>query len=785
MSENSEVVYKSGCLNCQGGCGILVTVKDGKVVRLAGDPDSPNNEGKLCPKGWAGIDLLYHPDRLKYPLKRIGRRGQGKWERISWDRALGEIAEKLMAIREEFGPEAVAVGDGTKLDEVAWIADLFAFHFGTPNNFGSGRAQCFRPRRVAGVWTYGSYFTPEYANRPACMLFWGDQPDVSNHNTILGRHVIKALKHHPKIIVVDPRKTYLAKRAEVWLPLRPGTDCAVALGMLNVIVKENRFDREFVEKWSNGPFLIRQDSGELLTDASGAFLVWDAATGSALPADTPGVSARLTGAFEVNGIRCKTVWTQFEERLEDYPPEKVADIAWVDPDTIRRAARLYADSSPACMGWGVGVDQCVSTHQSVRALCILVSITGNLDVPGGNINPIPKHKGVVTEIKNYADKQPAAFFEKQLGGDKYKLLAGPHSRLTAHYPTILNAILDGEPYPVKAWINVGANPLVGWANSHRVFEALKAVDLSVVCELFMTPTAQMADYVLPGATYFEKSRLVDTDCVNPFGNVATQKVVEPLGESRDEFDIFGDLLRRCGLDKDWHWNSVDDFLDQRLRACGLTWEAVKAAGGVWDEVQYRKYETDYYRPGGGFKTPTGKVEIFSTYWRKLGYDPLPIYFEPPESPISTPELAETYPFVITTGGKLPFFFHTQHRQIGRLRKHHPYPRVQIHPDAAVDLGISDGDWVWVESPRGRCLQKAQFFEDMHPGVIHAEHGWWYPEASTQGSDLEAVLRANVNYLTSDETRFIDRGFGGNTLRGFLARVYRAERGTRTPEGSIG
>lgn len=774
MGSDQSVIKKSGCMMCHGGCGILVHIVDGKAVKLEGDSNCPNNEGELCPKGRAGLDLLYHPDRLLYPLKRSGERGEGKWKRISWDQALREIADKLIAIRERYGPWALAAGDGTKIDEVAWIADLFTLHFGSPNNFGSGRAQCFRPRRVASVWTSGGYFTPDYLNHPKGIVLWGDQPNITNHNTLLGLKVIKALKNQPKLVVVDPRRTSFARRADIWLRLRPGTDAAVALAWLNVILKEGLYDHRFVEDWTNGPFLVRTDTGELLTDGGGAYFAWDTSSGRACRMDNLGGKPALTGTYEINGTTCKPAWQLLMERVEEYSPERVAEIAWVEPEDIRKAARLYAMTKPSCIGWGVAIDQAVSTHQTVRAICILEAITGNLDIPGGNINPIPRHHGCSTAIKRYADSLPAELFEKQLGGDRYKLLAGPSGKLTAHYPSILRAIIEEKPYPVKAWFNIGCNPIVGWANSKKVYQALKKVELSVVCELFMTPTAQLADYILPASTYLEKNRLIDHEEINPIGHIVTQKVVEPLGEARDEFEIFGDLLRLCGLDKDWPWHKVEEFYEEHLRETGLTWKEVVEAGGVWDEVRYKKYETDYYRKGGGFKTPTGKVELYSTHWHHLGYDPLPVYFEPPESPYSEPKLSKSYPFVITTGAKILWFFHSQHRQIERLRKHHPFPFVQIHPAAANRLGLREGDWVWIESPRGRCKQRVKLFDGMDERVIHAEHGWWYPEQEGAEPNLYGVFESNINCLTSDEPPFLDIGFGGCNLRGFLAKVYKVD-----------
>jgi anaerobic selenocysteine-containing dehydrogenase len=587
--------------------------------------------------------------------------------------------------------------------------------------------------------------------------------------------VMKALKGKPKLVVVDPRRTRLAAKADVWLRVRPGTDAAVALAWLHVIIEEELFDRDFVERWTNASFLVRSDNGLLLTDAAGSYMVWDTSANRPMAAETPGIRPGLTGAHDVNGIACKTAWQLLTDRTRDYSPERVAGIAWVDAEEIRKAARIYATVKPACIGWGVGIDQAISTHQNARAICILQSITGNLDIPGGNINPIPPYQGCSAVIRQSVDRLPPEVLEKQLGGDKYKLLAGPTGKLTAHYPSILRAILEEKPYPVKAWFNIGCNPIVGWSNSKKVYEALKKVDLSAVFDLFMTPTAQLADYVLPAASYLEKDRLMDAGGLNPLGCVMTQKVVQPVGEARDDFEICGDILRRCGLAKDWPWHHVEEFYEERLQESGLTWKEVVEAGSICGEIRYKKYETDHYRKGGGFRTPTGKVEIYSTYWHKLGYDPLPTYFEPPESPYSTPEVAKEFPLVITTGGRVPWLFLTQNFQISRLRKRHPAPRLQIHPATGARLGLVEGDWAWIESPRGKCMEKVELFDGIDPRVIHAEYGWWYPEQEGTEPNLYGIFESNVNFLTPDEPPFLDIGFGGCNLRGFLAKVYKANR----------
>ena len=213
---------------------------------------------------------------------------------------------------------------------------------------------------------------------------------------------------------------------------------------------------------------------------------------------------------------------------------------------------------------------------------------------------------------------------------------------------------------------------------------------------------------------------------------------------------------------------------------GLTWREAVEAGGAFDRIAYRKHETSHYRKEGGFPTATGRAEIYSTVWRRNGYDPLPSYTELPESPYSDPELMKEYPFVVITGGRLPNYFHSQHRQVATLRRLHPEPQTQIHPEAAARLGIKKGDWVCVESPRGRCVQRARLFSGMDPRLLHVEHGWWFPEEEGGTPHLYGVFRSNANTLTPNADPFLDPAFGGYTLRGFAAKAYKVteEQATR-------
>ena len=226
------------------------------------------------------------------------------------------------------------------------------------------------------------------------------------------------------------------------------------------------------------------------------------------------------------------------------------------------------------------------------------------------------------------------------------------------------------------------------------------------------------------------------------------------------------------MDRDWPWRTVVEFYEERLAPTGLRWADVTRQGGLRDQLVYGKHETDFFRPGGGFPTQTGRAEIYCTYWQERGYDPLPFFIEPPETPYSAPEVAKEYPLTVITGARTPYYFHTQQHQVSSLRRLHPDPVTQIHPEAAAALGIAGCDWICIESPRGRCVQRARLFDGVDPRVISVEHGWWYPEEEGALPHLSGLFRSNDNNLTPNKDPFLDRGFGGYTLRGFQGKVYK-------------
>jgi anaerobic selenocysteine-containing dehydrogenase len=705
-AQRQRVTLKSVCRSCHGGCGVLLHVEDGVLVKVAGDRESPLNHGRLCPIGTATLDLVYHPDRLKYPMRRLGERGSGQWRRISWDEALDEISARLLAIRERYGPEAIALGTGTGRHHIRWVS-RFGHALGTPNWCEPGFAQCFHPRVNTSILTFGDLPVCDYTGDvpPRCILFWGHNPLNSGPDGETRFSVREALAHNPDVIVIDPRQTELAKRAKVWLRVRPGADDALALAVLNVIIGERRYDEPFVQAWTHG--------------------------------------------FEA-----------LAERVKPHTPEWAEPITWVPADQIRAAARLFADTKPAMLEWGCALEHTPKCIQTVRAVSMLPALTGNIDVPGAWVFGMHGLGRFPSLIENLTPEANA----KRLGADRFKLLGGEGADLpAAHIPTLLQAMREGKPYPVKAFLIFGGNALTTYANASQVYDSLLKLDFMVNADLFMTPTAELADIVLPAASWPELNQLAGLPTIAANVVLAQQKAVR-IGECRSDEEIFVELARRMKLPVGTE--AVEDVLDAQLAAggLGLTFDELKQRGFVKVPFKYRKFEP------GGFKTPTGKIELYSTRLEQMGYSPLPYYEEAPETPVSAPEVAEDFPLVLTTGGRIPFFFNSEHRQIAKLRKACPDPLAEIHPETAARHGIADGDWMWIETRRGRMRQRAKLTAGIDPRVVSAQHGWWFPnEAAPQ----YGVWRSNVNLLTDNQPPY-DPAMGTYQLRALLCRVARVE-----------
>ncbi|MDH4292105.1 MAG: molybdopterin-dependent oxidoreductase, partial [Dehalococcoidia bacterium] len=523
MDINSEEqVVRSNCRGCHGGCGVLVHVRDGVITKLEGDPDFPTNHGSMCSKGLAFKQLVYHPDRLKYPMKRAGKRGEGKWERITWDEALDTISGRLLQVKRDYGAESIALGQGTSREGESFLA-RFANLTGTPNIFAAGHF-CYLSRVGASLITCGNLPLVDYDGNPKCVMVWASNIMWTNPDEYTGENLARVLAQGAKLIVVDPRLTYQASRAHIWLKLRPGTDAALALGMANVIISERLYDQEFVQNYVHG-------------------------------------------------------WDKFVERVREYPLDKVEEITWVPAEQIREAARLFAQTKPATIQWGVPIEQGINCIDADRLLIDLVAITGNLDVPGGAALFRPP-KGQTISQFTYHRNLPPEQKAKYLGGEKYKLAS-----MIGLVPEkmVWDAILTGEPYPIKAIMIHGSNPVVTRANAREAYRALSQVEFLEVGDFFLTPTAELADIVLPVSTWLE------ADYTGGFffrhGFLFPRRKIVQIGECKSDFEIFNALGRRMGQEE-WGADYLED-LDTILSPSGRKWADVRDVPYLRGEVEYR------------------------------------------------------------------------------------------------------------------------------------------------------------------------------------------------------
>jgi anaerobic selenocysteine-containing dehydrogenase len=691
-------VVKSHCRMCHGGCGVLVYTRAGKAVKISGDPDCPINHGTLCSKGMASLQLAYHPDRLTHPVKRVGPKGGGRWKRISWGEALDAIADRILTYKNDFGAESIVMGYGTGRENEAVIY-RFANLLGTPNVLTAGHF-CYGPRIATGIITCGSNPVVDYENHPKCVMVWGNNLVISNPDEYKGEPFSVNLDRGAALIVVDPRLTRLAARADIWLQLRPGTDTALALGMLNVIIHEDLYDSDFVANHAYG-------------------------------------------------------WEAFVERVRQYDLETVAKITWVPADKIAAAARMYATLKPAGIQWGVAIEQQINCADNDRVLLALMGITGNIDRPGGQVLfRTPK----INNVGRFGAHHllPKAQAQKRLGGARFRL-AGHFGIINPK--CVWDAVLTEKPYPVKMLFFISSNPLLTRANAREVYRALETVDFMAVADFFLTPTAELADIVLPAATWLEMDYI--GDFWKRHGYLLPRRKVIQVGECRSDHEMLNDLAHRVGQGEHW-WETFEGGLDYILEPMGITWQAFKQMDDLRGEVAYFKYKKR------GFSTPTGKFELYSTRLEKWGYDPLPQFREAPESPSSTPELTDAYPYILITGRRLPGFFHSENRQLPWMRELHHDPVVEIHPQTARKNGIAAGDWVVIESPRGRIRQRAKLFEGLHPRVVSAEHGWWFPEKDDPG---HGWAESNINMLTDNAYGSCDPAMGATHVRTLLCNIY--------------
>ena len=647
---------KTICGFCHTACGMIVNIENGRIKSLRGNPEHPANRGILCPKGAASIDFVYSKDRLTHPLRRT----RGGFEKITWEEALDMAADRLGELREKSGPGALIRFAGSPVSYDSRDGFLqFMASYGSPNFAGAGHL-CNVPRNIAMRSVFGGVPEPDYFDT-RLIIFWGANPMCStrygNYATEgeLGdfRSIIReARKKNVKVITIDPVFSETAKLSDIWIPLEPGSDASLALAMIHVIIKEKIYHEEFVKTW--------------------------------------------TADFE-----------KLEYHVEGFTPEWAEGITGVSAATIRDVAREYALAGPATIRDGNGLDMNTNGVQTVRAVTFLIAITGNYDVPGGNV--------VFPWVRQsfLPDTKKVKFQEKRIGQDRFPLFP----EIPA--PALIDALLDQER--PRGMIVTHSNPLLILGDTNKVKNAFEKLKFLLVYDVFPTATARMADLILPAPSLFEtygyraySSRQGGYLSLKP-------KVIEPLGESRHSSLVEYEIAKRLGIEGDYSFKNDVEWVDFMLKPTGLTIEDFNGDTVLYKTgpMEYRKYTKD------GFRTPSKKIEFSSEAYRKHQYDPLPNYEEPSSLREWKADNLEKYPFKGTT--RKPYeYVHTKFRNLDYLKRLYPGPVAMIHPDDASKTGVRDGGKVEIKSPHGVVKARARVTEDCKPGMVVVDFGWGNP-----------------------------------------------------------
>ncbi|MBM3487244.1 MAG: hypothetical protein FJX67_11540 [Alphaproteobacteria bacterium] len=712
MTGATDGTFPSTCWECSTRCGSLITVRDGAIARVDPNPDHPGSKGAFCVKGIKGMpELTAHHDRLLHPMRRVGPRGSGRWERIGWDEALEEIASRMLAVRAEHGPLALAGAVSSAYFSRGAMMVLMLRSLGSPN-WMMNQDLCGGCRAVSDRLTGLGIMGGEDIDNTRTALLVGRNPSAADPAQWMA--LKRAKKKGARIVVIDPARTPAVDMADLWLRPRPGTDAAIALAMIDTIVKEDRHDRDFIARWCHG--------------------------------------------FEA-----------LAARAAEYPPERAAALAGVAAADIVAAARLYADG-PASFVSGHGIDAFSAGVQTFRAFHALVAITGNVDRIGGN-----RRAKRPAGFRNYLDilhdpafRLPRAVEMQTIGTDRFPLWAGPDGWQTAcHNPSVIEAMLTGRPNPVRALYVTGVNIVVTYPDAPKLIRALKSLDFVTVVAHTMTPTAEFADIVLPKTTAGEEEE-VSLDPAGPCVSF-TRAAVLPRGEARSDFDItvaLMDRFRAAGA-------LANDFVPWRTKRAFNTYLMGPIAARL-DELEAKGHVDFPFALGdfdkAGFKTPTGKIELYSETLAGIGLDPLPGY-TPPRVDQADAATRAAFPLLLLTGAREKTYHHSRFREQAWARKVSPFPRLQVHPETAAALGLAEDDWVAVETANGpgACALRVTITDDVTPDVVRTGMGWWLPEAR---APERAALEINVNGALSYDGPW-DPISGSADTRGLPCRLARA------------
>lgn len=748
-------------------------------------------------KGRAAPELVESPHRQLWPLRRTAPKGAADpgWVRISWEEALAETAAKLGAIRAESGAEAVAFSittpSGTPLsDSIDWI-ERFIRNFGSPNTC-YGPEICNWHKDYAHAFTFGHGIPPaDYANAETILL-WGHNPAntwLSQANAISQGRAAGA-----KLVVVDPRPTALAKQADVWLPVRPGTDGALALGMIRLMLEDQLLDAEFLAEWTNAPLLVRQDNGLFLRELmlwphaqQNRYLVWDDAVGGPLPFDgdrapSPGFSKNLRLRGEVSvalgsegggRIQCAPAFELLNRAVADYDPERVEELTGVGRDKLVAATRLLSAGRRIAYHSWTGVGQHSNATQTERAIATLYALSGSYDRRGGN----RVRRGPFYRPVNALGRLSPEQLSKALGAAERPI--GPPAMGWILARDLYRAITEGEPYRIRGLMVFGANLPVSHADTGLAEAALEQLEFHVHCDLFETPAARYADIFLPVNTQWEHEGIRFGFEISDEAASHVQlrsRMVAPKGGSRSDNDIVFDLAGRLGMHDEFFGGSLEAGWNYMLEPLGLSVDMMRAnPRGVACEIDARenKYRLPHHDNSGnirGFDTETRRIEIYSEFLHRHGQPAVPQFVPPAEDEILRRKgIARHFPLVLSSA-KNGYYCHSQHRGLASLRKRAPDPIAEIGSGLARERGIHESDWIRISTRNGAARFVARIVPNLADDVVVAEYGWWQacPELDRNALAIRGPESSNVNSLVSADA--VDPVSGSIPLRSFRCDI---------------
>ena len=676
------------CRLCSSCCPVIAEIdEDGKLVSAERKSFFPKEKRLHCPRLHCAADIVYSPKRLTTPL--IKDKETDSFREASWDEALDLVVAKFQQYKDAFGAQSVAWLRGMAADWGApWdYSNRFMNVFGSPNTIGNGSI-CFVGREMAHTYTYGAMAFPEAA-KAKLILVWGKHDRDTTMGA--GEAIEHAVENGAKLIVVDPIKTPLAAKADIWLQIKPGHDGLLAMAMINEIIACNLYDTDFVENYSVG-------------------------------------------------------FGRLRDVAANFQAEKVAENIWLDSDEIKEAARLYATTKPACIVDGNGLDMQLDMFQSTRAVALLRGLTGNIDTSGGDVLPQP------VPIRNIQAQSSCPAHVEPITAD-YPLFNTFHETWRKQVQScVVDAILDEKPYLLKMVVVQSGNPVVTMADSTRATEAFKKLDFLVVIDLFMTKTGELADVILPASSCFEKTQLNRSSMRNnPV--ILQDQVIEPIGDSRPDWQIVFELGRRLGYSEEFPWQTAEAAIDYQLEPSGITVDQLRQnPGGMrLEDIAYRKYREK------GFNTPSRKFEFYSEKLAQNGFPGVPYVDGFLDNPISFSDRKDEYPIYGISGARDNRFTNSQYRMIPALLNNEYGCVVDLHHEDAERMGIETGDEVKLETPRGAIRMKAKIGDVVHPGVVRIAWGW---------GDYDE--KYNLNSLTDDDRR--NPITGTPSQRSFMCRI---------------